>query len=107
TVVQLSSVPETALSARVRTASWAAHGDAEGSGFMAQLMAGELPAESFAQLVAQLWFLYEAIEAEAAGVTDPVLDRVAIPEVARATSLAADAAHWFGPDWREVVSPLP
>ena len=105
--MQLSSLPETALSARVRTASWAAHGDAEGSGFMAQLMAGELPAESFAQLVAQQWFLYDAIETAAVGVADPVLDRVAIPEVARAAALAADAAHWFGPDWRDVVSPLP
>lgn len=105
--MQLSSLPETAFSARVRTASSAAHGVAEGSGFMAQLMAGALPAPSFAQLVVQQWFLYDAIETAAVGVSDPVLDRVAIPEVARAAALAADAAHWFGPDWRDVVSPLP
>ena len=51
------------LSVRLRRDTQGAHQAAAGSGFLDALAAGRLPWEAYADLTAQHWFLYEAIEA--------------------------------------------
>jgi len=54
----------TPFSTLIRTASHEAHTEAETSTFMSDLLGGRLGVEAYARYTEQLWFVYEALEAE-------------------------------------------
>ncbi|MFE6284221.1 heme oxygenase (biliverdin-producing) [Streptomyces sp. NPDC057877] len=92
----------------IRTATHEAHVEAETSTFMSDLLGGRLGVAAYARYTEQLWFVYEALEADAARLaSDPVAGPFIQPELLRLGSLARDLEHLRGPDWRDTLSPLP
>ncbi|MEW2165071.1 biliverdin-producing heme oxygenase [Streptomyces sp. NPDC007084] len=98
----------TPFSTLIRTASHEAHTEAETSTFMSDLLGGRLGVEAYARYTEQLWFVYEALEADAERLAgDPVAGPFLRPELLRRAALERDLAHLRGPDWRATLSALP
>lgn len=98
----------TRFTERIREATWDAHEDAAGSGFMTRLISGELPVEAYRDLVVQHWFAYVDLEAAATAMADdPVAGRFVFDELTRLPALEADLEALIGPDWRDQVTPSP
>ncbi|MEU4239565.1 biliverdin-producing heme oxygenase [Actinoplanes sp. NPDC026619] len=96
------------LSARLRRETHAAHDAAQGSGFLDALATGLLPWEAYADLTAQHWFLYEALELAARTMIDDPLARAFVfPELTRLPSLEADLRFMHGPRWPDRIAALP
>ncbi|BFO20967.1 biliverdin-producing heme oxygenase [Streptomyces sp. KM77-8] len=92
----------------IRTASHEQHMEAETSTFMSDLLGGRLGVEAYARYTEQLWFVYEALESGAHGLTsDPVAGPFIQPELFRLPSLERDLAHLRGPGWRSSLTALP
>jgi heme oxygenase len=103
-----ATAPATPFSTLIRTASHAAHTEAETSSFMGDMLGGRLGVDAFARYTEQLWFVYRALEAGAAGLADdPVAGPFVRRELFRTPALERDLAHLLGADWRERVSALP
>ena len=61
------------FSTALRERSSSAHSGSEGAGFMSDLMRGKGTRDDYVALVAQHWFIYEALEAAASRMSaDPV-----------------------------------
>ncbi|MFF8531091.1 heme oxygenase (biliverdin-producing) [Streptomyces sp. SAS_267] len=98
----------TPFSTLIRTASHEQHTEAETSTFMSDLLGGRLGVEAYARYTEQLWFVYEALEAETGRLAaDPVAGPFLRPGLLRRTALERDLAHLRGPDWRDTLSALP
>ncbi|WP_370246704.1 heme oxygenase (biliverdin-producing) [Nocardioides sp.] len=83
------------LSVAMREGSAAAHREAEGSPFMARLVAGELPVAGYVAYLRRLRVVYAALEDTAAAHADlPGVAAVRDPAVERLAALDADLAHW-------------
>lgn len=96
------------FSAAIRDATSAAHGDAEGSTFLADLTGGHRPLVDLARLAAQHLAIYRALEgANAAMATDPVAGRFVFAELDRVPALERDLASLLGPDWASRPESLP
>ncbi|WP_433374170.1 heme oxygenase (biliverdin-producing) [Actinoplanes sp. CA-142083] len=96
------------LSARLRRDARAAHDAGRTSAFLNALAAGRLSWVAYAELAAQHWFLYEALEL--AGHTmadDPVARAFVFPELVRLPSIEADLRFLHGPRWAERIAALP
>ncbi|MFF8188260.1 heme oxygenase (biliverdin-producing) [Microbacterium sp. NPDC016588] len=94
----------TALRERSRTA----HSSSEGADFMTDLMNGSGTREDYVALVAQHWFIYEALEAATERMrVDPVASVFLSDKLTRLPALEADLEFLIGADWRERISPLP
>lgn len=84
----------------VRTATTAAHHDAEHSPFVHRLMAGELPLEGYGRLVVQHRAIYEALEGANDDIAaDPLVGGFVQTEVIRRPALERDVVAVLGPDW--------
>lgn len=99
--------PEEGFAARLRTRSWAAHGEAESGGAMSEMMrAATRPL--YEELLTQLFFVYAELESAAEVMRgDAVAAPFAAREVERRASLESDLAALRGPDWRAAATPLP
>jgi heme oxygenase (biliverdin-producing, ferredoxin) len=96
------------FSVALRERSSAAHSSSEHSGFMSDLITGEGTRDDYVALVAQHWFIYEALEDVASRMRDEPTAAVFITEkLTRLPALAADLEFLIGPDWRERIEPLP
>ncbi|WP_282836669.1 heme oxygenase (biliverdin-producing) [Microbacterium flavum] len=96
------------FSTTLRERSRAAHSGSEHAGFMADLMRGQGTREDYVTLVAQHWFIYEALEAAAETfASDPVAAPFITPKLTRLPALEADLEYLLGPDWRQRISPVP
>lgn len=96
------------FSTAVRERSRSAHSASEHAGFMDDLMRGEGTREDYAALVAQHWFIYEALEGAIDQVAEsPVAAPFLSPELTRVPALEADLACLIGPQWRSSIRPLP
>lgn len=99
----------TPFSTLIRTASHEAHTEAETSTFMSDLLGGRLGVDAYARYTEQLWFVYRALEGEAAGRLgdDPVAGPFIRPELLRTAELERDLTHLRGPGWQATAAPLP
>ncbi|MFD9331613.1 heme oxygenase (biliverdin-producing) [Streptomyces sp. NPDC060065] len=98
----------TAFSTLIRTASHEQHTEAETSTFMSDLLGGRLGVEAYARYTEQLWFVYEALEADAGKLaSDPLAGPFIQRELMRRSALEADLAHLRGPDWHTTLTALP
>ncbi|MEW2497733.1 biliverdin-producing heme oxygenase [Streptomyces nodosus] len=96
------------FSTLIRTASHEQHTEAETSTFMSALLGGRLGVDAYARYTEQLWFVYEALEADADRLaSDPVAGPFIRPELFRLAALEQDLAHLRGPDWRSGLTALP
>ena len=96
------------FSTALRERSRSAHSGSEHAGFMDDLMRGRGTRDDYISLVAQHWFIYEALETAAATMRD---DPIAAPfisdKLTRLPAIEADLAFLIGDDWRERIEPLP
>jgi heme oxygenase len=107
--MSVADPPETErLSVRVRTGTRAKHDAAQGSGFLDKLAAGRLPRAAYADLAAQHWFIYDALERAGDDLAgDAVAGDFVLPELRRVPALEADLAFLDGPGWRERIVARP
>ena len=96
------------FSSALRERSSGAHSGSEGAGFMSDLIKGEGSRDDYIALVAQHWFIYEALEGAAERMRrDPVASVFISDRLTRLPALEADLEFLVGPDWRDRVAPLP
>lgn len=96
------------FSAALRERSSDAHSGSESAGFMADLMKGEGSRDDYIALVAQHYFIYEALEAAADRMRrEPVAAQFISDKLTRLPALRADLEFLVGPNWQEVIAPLP
>jgi len=99
-----------ALASQLREGTKKAHTMAENTGFVSCFLKGVVDKVSYRTLVADLYFVYDAMEQEigrlrAAG--HPVVGPVGFPELNRRESLEQDLAFYFGESWRNSVKATP
>ena len=84
------------------------HSASEGANFMDDLMKGNGSREDYIALVAQHYFIYEALEGAAQHFADDS-DAAAFisPQLTRLPALRADLQFLIGDDWRSRIAPLP
>lgn len=81
------------------------HSVAENTAFVTGFFKGIATKQSFAQLVATLYFVYEAMEATFDESTEPCVQALDYPVLRRMPALEEDMAYFHGPRWRESVAP--
>lgn len=90
----------------LRARTQADHARAETSGYMAALLDGELSRERYAELVAQLSFVYATLESAAEAMRDdPVAGAFVTDELRRGPALDADLETLLGADWADQIEP--
>ncbi len=87
-----------ALSEEIRTATRAAHDEAENSGFIVDLMNGELPLRAYTAFVVQHHAIYAVLEAAVAEHRNGELADLLSPELDRMPALERDMANLEGSD---------
>lgn len=102
-----AAATETNFSDELRKATGRSHGDAQHSPFMSALFAGELEASRYANLVAQYFYVYGALEERAESLrSDPVASAFIAPELTRIPAIQSDLRHFLGAGWRSEIRPL-
>jgi heme oxygenase len=97
-----------ALASQLREGTKKAHTMAENTGFVSCFLKGVVDKASYRTLVADLWFVYSAMEEEIGRLTaHPVVGPIAFPQLNRRESLEQDLAFYFGADWRGQVTATP
>ena len=83
------------------------HSASEGANFMDDLMKGKGTRDDYIALVAQHYFIYEALEAAARTMVDDAVASLFIsPQLTRLPALEADLTFLLGSDWRASIAPL-
>jgi heme oxygenase len=96
------------LATKLREGTKKSHTMAENVGFVKCFLKGVVEKESYRKLVANLYFVYSAMEEEMERHQNhPILSRVYFPELNRKASLEQDLHYYYGANWREHVSPSP
>src|SRR6188508_248169 len=96
------------FSTALRERSSSAHSTSEHAGFMADLINGEGTRDDYIALVAQHWFIYDALESAAERMRrDPVASVFISDRLTRLPALEVDLDFLIGPDWRERIAALP
>ncbi|MCU1478979.1 MAG: biliverdin-producing heme oxygenase [Subtercola sp.] len=95
------------FSQALRERTWSGHGESEGAGFMTDLMNGKGCKDDYISLVAQHYFIYEAIESAAERMKN---DSTAAPfissKLTRLPAISEDLRFLIGDDWLEEIEPL-
>ena len=92
----------------IRETSWSDHSDSEGATFMEDIMRGRGSKQDYIDLVAQHYFMYDALEAAAEQVAgEAAFAGFHLPALVRMPALEADLAYLIGDDWRERISATP
>jgi len=94
------------LATQLREGTKKAHTMAENTGFIACFLKGTVEPNSYRKLVANLYFVYSAMEEEMQKHQNhPVLGSLYFPELNRKASLEQDLAYYYGPNWKEQIAP--
>ncbi|MDN4598939.1 heme oxygenase (biliverdin-producing) [Leifsonia virtsii] len=84
------------------------HQESEGAVFMQDLMSGKGSRDDYIALLAQHYFIYEALEEAAVGMADdPVAALFISPKLTRLPAIETDLEFLLGADWRDRIAPLP
>ena len=96
------------FSAALRERSSGSHSRSEGAGFMSDLLKGEGSREDYIALVAQHYFIYEALEGATERMRhDPVAACFISDRLTRLPALEADLSFLLGTNWRDRIGMLP
>ncbi len=94
------------LATKLREGTKKAHTMAENTGFIACFLKGTVEKNSYRKFVANLYFVYSAMEEELHKHRNhPLLSKVYFPELNRKDSLEKDLTYYFGINWRDQVAP--
>jgi len=96
------------LAAQLREGTKKAHTMAENTGFVSCFLKGVVDKASYRKLVADLYFVYSAMEEEVGKLKDhPVVGPVAMDQLNRREALEQDLAYYFGETWKDQIQPSP
>ena len=96
------------FSQALRERTWSGHGESEGAGFMHDLMTGKGTREDYVALVAQHYFVYEALESAAEKFAEDADAQPFISaQLTRLPALEVDLEFLLGADWKQQITPLP
>ncbi|MFI0419825.1 heme oxygenase (biliverdin-producing) [Spongiactinospora sp. 9N601] len=94
--------------AELREATWGEHDAVAGLPYINALLDGRLPREAYAAMVAQHYFVYQALEGVSQALADdPIAARFVFPELYRLQALTRDLTALHGPGWRDLIEPVP
>ena len=96
-----------ALAAQLREGTKKSHTMAENTGFVSCFLKGVVDKLSYRKLVADLYFVYEAMERALDTLDCPTLKALDFPELRRLPGLERDMAFYYGADWRGKIKPSP
>ncbi len=97
-----------ALARQLREGTKKSHTMAENTGFVSCFLKGVVDKASYRNLVADLYFVYSAMEEEIGRHCKqghPIVSGIGYPELNRKESLEQDLFFYFGSDWRTQVKP--
>ncbi|MFE3454213.1 heme oxygenase (biliverdin-producing) [Nonomuraea sp. NPDC059194] len=90
----------------LRKTTWGDHEAAEHTAYLEALMNGKVSRAGYAEMVAQHYFAYVALEeAGRALADDPVAAPFVRAELERVPALERDLESLYGPAWREEIKP--
>ncbi|PPF79742.1 biliverdin-producing heme oxygenase [Subtercola sp. Z020] len=96
------------FSQALRDRTCSGEGETGGAGFMTDLISGKGHRNDYIALVAQHFFIYEAIEAAAERMkNDPVAAAFLSPKLTRLPAITEDLRFLLGEDWADRITPLP
>ncbi len=96
------------LATKLREGTKKSHSMAENVGFVKCFLKGVVEKTSYRKLVANLYFVYSAMEEEMERHRNhPILSKIYFPQLNRKSSLEQDLQFYFGANWREHVAPSP
>ena len=94
------------LAAMLKEGTKKSHTMAENTGFVSCFLKGVVEKSSYRKLVADLYFVYEAMEEEMAKLKNhPVVGPIYFEELNRESTLEQDLAYYFGSDWKSQIKP--
>nr|YP_009257553.1 heme oxygenase [Coeloseira compressa]ANH09636.1 heme oxygenase [Coeloseira compressa] len=96
----------TNLAKKLREGTTKSHSMAENVSFVKSFLGGVVDKKSYRKLVANLFFVYQAIEEEIKkNKNHPAIKPIYFPELNRTTSLSEDLDFYYGKNWRLEVTP--
>jgi heme oxygenase (biliverdin-producing, ferredoxin) len=94
------------LAVKLREGTKKSHTMAENVGFIKCFLKGTVEKNSYRKLVANLYFVYTAIEEEMESCKQhPVVSKIYFPELNRKQSLEKDLVYYYGSNWRDQIAP--
>lgn len=94
------------LATKLREGTKKAHTMAENVGFVKCFLKGVVEKSSYRKLVANLYFVYSAMEEEMERLKEhPIVSKIYFSELNRKASLEQDLFYYYGNNWRELVAP--
>ena len=95
-----------ALATMLKEGTKKSHTMAENTGFVSCFLKGVVEKSSYRKLVADLYFVYQAMEAEMVKLKDhPVVGPIVFEELNREATLEQDLAYYYGSEWLSLVQP--
>lgn len=96
------------FSQELRERTRTSHSESEGADFMGDLMSGKGTREDYIALVAQHYFIYQAIESTAELMrNNPVAAPFLSDKLTRLPAIEEDLRFLLGEDWKNQIAPLP
>ena len=96
------------LATKLREGTKKAHTMAENVGFVKCFLKGTVEKTSYRTLVANLYFVYSAMEEEMERHRNhPIVSKIYFSELNRKTSLETDLTYYYGSHWRAQIEPSP
>ncbi len=96
----------TNLAEQLRKGTTKSHSMAENVSFVKSFLGGVVDKKSYRILVANLYFVYSAIEKEMYdNKNHPFISLIYFPELDRKESLEKDLEYYYGQEWKKIVKP--
>ena len=94
------------LATKLREGTKKSHTMAENVGFVKCFLKGVVEKTSYRKLVANLYFVYSAMEEEMERHKHhPIVSKIYFPQLNRKASLEQDLHYYYGQNWQEQVAP--
>ena len=101
-------IMSTNLAQQLREGTTKSHSMAENVSFVKSFLGGLVDKSSYRQLVANLYFVYEAMEEQIdQHKNDIAVNAIYFPELFRKTSLIQDLNYYYGSNWLTQIEPSP
>lgn len=96
----------TNLAEQLRQGTTKSHSMAENVSFVKSFLGGVVDKKSYRNLVANLYFVYSAIEKEMLNNRNhPSISLIYFPELNREKSLEKDLEYYYGLEWKKLIRP--
>ena len=102
----MTTLQEGPFSLQLKMGTKKAHTMAENTTFVKQFLKGVVNKSNYRQLIANFYFVYQAMESEMERLKDdPYVGPIRLNGLARKDALIADCKYFWGDDWKEQIYP--